>query len=120
ADSRTTGPIWRAMPNFLRSFFVLLLQPFTRANIQNRDAKKDDRSEKKDDIEHGELPPLRSAQNLTRIDKSMRFSIFFKSGVKPGTKEPGVPQMLLTNDAVGQLVGVMPPGPEKYGTFAAR
>jgi hypothetical protein len=56
---------------------------------------------------------------LTRIAKLMRFSIFFKSGVKPGTNAPGDPQIFSTIGAVGQD-GVTPPGPEKYGTFAAR
>src|SRR4029077_7634777 len=50
----------------------------------------------------------------------MRFSIFFRSGVKPGTRAPGEPQIFSTTGAVGHDVGVTPPGPEKYGTFAAR
>ena len=61
-----------------------------------------------------------SRQNLTRIERLIRFSIFFKSGVKPGTKAPGVPHIFSTRGAVGQDEGVTPPGPEKYGTFAAR
>src|ERR1700731_1317841 len=60
-----------------------------------------------------------SRQNFTRIDRLIRFSIFFKSGVKPGTNAPGDPHIFSTIGAVGQ-VGVTPPGPEKYGTFAAR
>src|SRR6202047_3573673 len=58
-------------------------------------------------------------QNFTRIERLIRFSIFFKSGVKPGTNAPGDPQIFSTIGAVGQD-GVIPPGPEKYGTFAAR
>ena len=59
-------------------------------------------------------------QNFTSIDRPMRFSIFFRSGVQPGTRAPGDPQIFSTTGAVGQVVGVTPPGPEKYGTFAAR
>ena len=58
-------------------------------------------------------------QNFTRIERLIRFSIFFKSGVKPGTNAPGDPQIFSTMGAVGQD-GVTPPGPEKYGTLAAR
>jgi hypothetical protein len=58
-------------------------------------------------------------QNLTRIARLIRFSIFFRSGVKPGTNAPGDPHIFSTIGGVGQ-VGVTPPGPEKYGTFAAR
>ena len=110
---------------FRALMLALLLQAFACANVQNRDTEKNDGGEKKDDIEHDELPPLRSAQNLTRIDKSMRFSIFFKSGnhVFAGdplhtlnpvrhTCDPGAPAL--------PPGGVTPPGPEKYGTFAAR
>src|SRR3979411_2292452 len=59
-------------------------------------------------------------QNLTRMDRLIRFSIFLRSGVNPGTKAPGDPQIFSTIGAVGQDAGVTPPGPEKYGTFAAR
>src|SRR5579871_542096 len=50
----------------------------------------------------------------------MRFSIFFRSGAQPGTSAPGEPQILLPITGVSQFGGVMPPGPEKYGTLAAR
>src|SRR3981189_2686667 len=49
-----------------------------------------------------------------------RFSVFLRSGANPGTKAPGEPQILLPRTGVGQEVGVTPPDPEKYGTFAAR
>jgi hypothetical protein len=49
-----------------------------------------------------------------------RSSVFLRSGVKPGTVAPGEPQIFKKVGFVGQDVGVMPPGPEKYGTFAAR
>src|SRR3981189_3820360 len=49
-----------------------------------------------------------------------RFSVFLRSGANPGTKAPGEPQILLPRTGVGQEVGVPPPDPEKYGTFAAR
>src|SRR5260370_8466583 len=51
--------------------------------------------------------------------KLIRFSIFFKSGAKPGTNAPGDPQIFSTRGAVGQDGGVTPPGPEKHGTFPA-
>src|SRR5436853_1149594 len=63
---------------------------------------------------------LYGSQNFTRIARSRRFSIFFRSGVKPGTNAPGEPQMFSTSGAVGQDVGVTPPGPDQYGTLAAR
>jgi hypothetical protein len=63
--------------------------------------------------------PPASPQNFTRIDRLIRFSLFFRSGVKPGTNAPGDPQIFSTIGALGQE-GVTPPGPEKYGTFAAR
>src|SRR4029077_19077207 len=63
--------------------------------------------------------PFANRQNFTRIERLIRFSIFFKSGVKPGTNAPGDPQIFSTIGAVGQE-GVTPPGPEKYGVFAAR
>src|SRR6266850_1798217 len=62
----------------------------------------------------------RPGQNLTSMDRLIRFSIFLRSGVNPGTKAPGDPQIFSTIGAVEQDVGVTPPGPEKYGTFAAR
>src|SRR4029077_9452940 len=52
-------------------------------------------------------------QNFTRIARFSRFSIFRRSGVNPGTKAPGDPQILLPITGVGQDVGVMPPCPEK-------
>jgi hypothetical protein len=52
-------------------------------------------------------------QNLTSMDKLIRFSIFLRSGVNPGTTAPGEPQMFSTMGAVGQDVGVIPPGPVK-------
>ena len=59
-------------------------------------------------------------QNFTKIARLIRFSIFLKSGVNPGTKGPGDPQIFSTMGEVGHEVGVTPPGPEKYGTFAPR
>src|SRR6266576_7004415 len=56
-------------------------------------------------------------QNFTSNNRLIRFSIFLKSGVNPGTKAPGDPQIFSTIGAVEQDVGVTPPGPEKYGTF---
>ena len=35
--------------------------------------------------------------------------------MNPGTSAPGVPQMFSTTGDVGHEVGVIPPGPEKYG-----
>jgi len=44
-------------------------------------------------------------QNLTSIARFRRFSLFRRSGTKPGTTEPGTPVL--------PPEGVMPPGPEK-------
>jgi hypothetical protein len=54
-----------------------------------------------------------SNQNLTSMDRLILFSIFLRSGVNPGTTAPGEPQTFSTMGAVGQDVGVIPPGPVK-------
>ena len=51
-------------------------------------------------------------QSLTSNARLKRFSRLRKSGKKPGTSEPAAPTLLPG--------GVIPPGPAKYGTLAAR
>jgi hypothetical protein len=58
------------------------------------------------------LHATRHDQNLTIMAPVIRFSRLRKSGVNPGTTEPGAPVL--------PPGGVTPPEPEKYGTFAAR
>ena len=53
-----------------------------------------------------------SGHNLMSTDKVIRVSFLRRSGVQPGTSEPGAPVL--------PPGGVTPPGPAKYGTFAAR
>src|SRR5262249_34691200 len=52
------------------------------------------------------------AQSLTSNAKFRRVSVLRRSGKNPSMTDPGGPWLPPT--------GVMPPGPEKYGTFAAR
>src|ERR1700692_766348 len=68
----------------------------------------------KNRVLHRSFPPVDFSedQNLTSIERSSRFSSFTKSGVNPGTTEPSGPVL--------PPGGVIPPRPEKYGTFAAR
>ena len=53
-----------------------------------------------------------SAQNFSRNARVIRFSLLRRSGLHPWTTDPGAP--------VFPPGGVTPPGPAKYGTFAAR
>src|SRR6267378_8180472 len=107
----------------------------SHAYVDDGDGHKDHNCSNKDRVEHSLFStkmdgacahslckkfrePAR--QNFTSMDRLIRFSIFLRSGVNPGTKAPGDPQIFSTIGAVEQDVGVTPPGPEKYGTFAAR
>jgi len=124
----------------------LLFQAFASANVKDSDSKKQRRRYDENNVQHGSffstsaLPSAacapqfaaaqasiksRSAipvQNFTRIAMFRRFSTFRRSGVNPGTKDPGDPQMLFPITGVGhsEAGGVTPPGPEKYGTLAPR
>src|SRR5258707_7746927 len=51
--------------------------------------------------------------HLTRSAIVYLLSCLTRSGAKPGTNEPGAPKVLPPG-------GVMPPAPEKYGTFDPR
>src|ERR1700730_18286767 len=127
-----------ALAMFMRPSFS---QQLASADVQDGYGKKKHRRENKNDIHHARFLPLPSfrwpliicfpwsrlarthssrPQNLTSMDRLILFSIFLRSGVNPGTSAPGEPQMFSTIGAVGQEVGVIPPGPVKYGTFAAR
>src|SRR5215472_16822357 len=124
--SSTASP--RAIP-------VLLFQALAGANVKDCCREKDDRSGNENDVKHEVdslvlvlgAPVYSASQNLTRIARLTRFSVFLRSGVhRPNAPQPVAGATLPSEqtNAVGLPLlppgGVIPPAPDQYGTLAAR